>query len=132
MMERDEGLTKRVILSDEATFQLSGKVNKHTIQIWLYEKPIAVVEMKCDSPEVNVLCCFQEMCVLSILLCEEECYREGVPKNVSNLVNATTGRRRQVHFPTRRCPTTLASASHASTTKTSSAHVHLVTRPYTV
>jgi hypothetical protein len=26
----------------------------------------------------------------------------------------------------------LASASHASTTKTSSAHVHLVTRPYTV
>jgi hypothetical protein len=50
MMERDEGLSKRIIFSDEATFHLSGKVNRHNIQIWVSEKPVAVVEMDRDSP----------------------------------------------------------------------------------
>jgi hypothetical protein len=54
MMERDEGLLKRIIFSDEATFYLSGKVNRHNIQIWGSEKPVAVEEMECDSPKVNV------------------------------------------------------------------------------
>jgi hypothetical protein len=43
MMERDEGLSKRIIFSDEATFLLSGTVNRHNIQIWVSEKPVAVV-----------------------------------------------------------------------------------------
>jgi hypothetical protein len=56
MMERDEGLSKRIIFSDEATFHLSRKANRHNIRIWGSEKPVAVVEMERDSPKVNVFC----------------------------------------------------------------------------
>jgi hypothetical protein len=56
MMERDEGLSKRIIFSDEVTFHLSGNVNRHYIRIWGSEKPVAVVEIERDSPKVNVFC----------------------------------------------------------------------------
>jgi hypothetical protein len=56
MMERDENLSKMIIFSDEATFHLPGKVNRHNIRIWGSEKPVAVVEMEHDSPKVNVFC----------------------------------------------------------------------------
>jgi hypothetical protein len=56
MMERDENLSERTIFSDDATFHLSGKVNRHNIGIWESEKPVAVVEIERDSPKVNVFC----------------------------------------------------------------------------
>jgi hypothetical protein len=56
MMERDEGLSKRIIFSDESTFHLSGKVNRHSVRIWGSEKPVSVVQMERDSPRVNVFC----------------------------------------------------------------------------
>jgi hypothetical protein len=56
MMARDEGLSKWIIFSDEATFHLSVKVNRHNIRIWGSEKPVAVVEMERDSPRVKVFC----------------------------------------------------------------------------
>jgi hypothetical protein len=49
-------LSKRIIFSDEATFHLSGKANRHNIRIWGSEKPVAVVEMERESPKVNVFC----------------------------------------------------------------------------
>jgi hypothetical protein len=63
MMERNQGLLKRIIFSDEATFHLSRKVNRHNIQIWGSEKPVAVVGMECDSPKVNVFCAASRRCV---------------------------------------------------------------------
>jgi hypothetical protein len=56
MMERHERLSKRIICSDEATFHLSGKVNTHNIWVWRSKKPVAVVEMECNSPKVNMFC----------------------------------------------------------------------------
>ena len=40
--------------SDEATFHVSGKVNKHNIQIWGSQNPCEVLER--DSPKINVWC----------------------------------------------------------------------------
>jgi hypothetical protein len=103
MMERGEDLSKRIIFSDEATFHLSGKVNRHNIRTWGFEKPVAVVEMERDIPKVNVLFCrFQKTRVRPVLICGEVCYGTGVPENITKTVNATTRRRGGVHFPKRR------------------------------
>jgi hypothetical protein len=56
MMEKDKGLSKRIIFNDKGTFHLSRKVNRHNIRIWGSEKPVAVVEMECDSPKVTMFC----------------------------------------------------------------------------
>jgi hypothetical protein len=56
MMARDEGLSKRIVFSDEATIHLSGKFNRHNIRIRGSQKPVSVVELERDSPKVNVIC----------------------------------------------------------------------------
>ena len=40
--------------SDEATFHVSGKVNKHNIRIWGSQNPCEVFER--DSPKINIWC----------------------------------------------------------------------------
>ena len=40
--------------SDEATFHVSGKVNKHNIRIWGSQNPCEVLER--NSPKINVWC----------------------------------------------------------------------------
>ena len=52
----DEAFLKRVCFSDEATFHLSGKLNKHNVRIWGSENPHASRELQRDSPKVNVWC----------------------------------------------------------------------------
>jgi hypothetical protein len=52
----DETFAERLIFSDEATFHVSGKVNRHNIRIWGTEKPCSVIEHQRDSPKVNVFC----------------------------------------------------------------------------
>ena len=42
--------------SDEATFHVSGKVNKHNIRIWGSQNPCEVLETERDSPKINVWC----------------------------------------------------------------------------
>ena len=42
--------------SDEATFHVSGKVNKHNIRIWGSQNPCEVLERERDSPKINVWC----------------------------------------------------------------------------
>jgi hypothetical protein len=42
--------------SDEATFQLSGKVNHHNLRIWGTAHPHATIEHESDSPKLNVFC----------------------------------------------------------------------------
>jgi hypothetical protein len=43
------------IISDESTFHISGKVNRH-VHAWGTEQPHAQTEHQCDSPKVNVFC----------------------------------------------------------------------------
>ena len=40
---------KRVIFSDEATFHVSGKLNKHNMRIWGYKQPHVIRELQRDS-----------------------------------------------------------------------------------
>ncbi|PNF42612.1 hypothetical protein B7P43_G01283 [Cryptotermes secundus] len=55
MME-DENFISRLIFSNEATFHLSGTVNRHNVRIWGTEHPHETVEHERDSPKVNVFC----------------------------------------------------------------------------
>jgi hypothetical protein len=74
--------------------------------IGIWEACHCVGNVTWQSKNDRVLCRFQQMCVQPCL--REECYGIGVPENVTKLINATNHRRRGVHFPTKRCPTTLA------------------------
>ena len=47
---------KRVCFSNEATFHVSGKLNKYNVRIWGSENPHASRELQRDSPKVNVWC----------------------------------------------------------------------------
>jgi hypothetical protein len=55
LMEED-GFFERLIFSDECTFHLCGKVNRHNVRLWRTENPKSVVEVARDSPKVNVFC----------------------------------------------------------------------------
>jgi hypothetical protein len=46
----------KVVFSDEATFHLSGKINRHNVRIWGTENPHETVEHVLDSPKLNVFC----------------------------------------------------------------------------
>ncbi|PNF16639.1 hypothetical protein B7P43_G06415 [Cryptotermes secundus] len=50
----DELFPPRVIFSDEATFHLSGKVNRHNVRIWGLQDTHVTLEYVRDSPKVNV------------------------------------------------------------------------------
>ncbi|PNF28849.1 hypothetical protein B7P43_G04437 [Cryptotermes secundus] len=52
----DELFLLRVIFSDETTFHLSGKVNRHNVRIWGLQNPHVTLERVRDSPKVNVFC----------------------------------------------------------------------------
>ena len=54
-MEED-GFFERLIFSDECTFHLCGKVNRHNVRIWGTENPKSVVEVAREYPKVNVFC----------------------------------------------------------------------------
>ena len=55
-ISEDEEFLKRICFSDEATFQVSGKLNKHNVRIWGSEHPHKIRELERDSPKVNVWC----------------------------------------------------------------------------
>ena len=50
-ISEDKAFLKRVCFSDEATFHVSGKLNKHNVRI-----SHATRELQRDSPKVNVWC----------------------------------------------------------------------------
>ena len=51
-----DGFADSLIFSDEATFHLPGKVNRHNVNIWGTENPRVVIENVRESPKVNVFC----------------------------------------------------------------------------
>jgi len=55
-MENDDDLLAKIIFSDEANFNLSGKVNRYNVRIWGSENPHATLEVERDCPKLNVFC----------------------------------------------------------------------------
>jgi hypothetical protein len=64
----EECFIERLIFPDEASFHISGKVNRHSIHIWGMEQPHAQIEHQRDSPKVNVFCEVSREKVQSIFL----------------------------------------------------------------
>ncbi|KFM71496.1 hypothetical protein X975_02205, partial [Stegodyphus mimosarum] len=52
----DAELLKRIMFSDEASFHLSGIVNRHNVRIWGSENTHEYREAQRDFPKVNVWC----------------------------------------------------------------------------
>ncbi|GBN32483.1 hypothetical protein AVEN_262031-1 [Araneus ventricosus] len=55
-IEDDENYLRKWFFSDESTFHVSGKVNKHKCRIWGSENLHDYRELERDSPKVNVWC----------------------------------------------------------------------------
>lgn len=55
-IDEDNSYLENVIISNEATFHVSGYVNRHNCRIWGTEPPHAVREKAHSSPKVNVWC----------------------------------------------------------------------------
>lgn len=55
-LETDNNFLNRIFFSDEATFHVSGKVNRHNVRIWGPENPHFHQEHTRDSEKVNVWC----------------------------------------------------------------------------
>lgn len=55
-MEEDDSFLSRVIFSDEATFHINGKVNRHNVRIWGLQNPHVTLEHERDTPKLNVFC----------------------------------------------------------------------------
>ncbi|KFM58440.1 hypothetical protein X975_09349, partial [Stegodyphus mimosarum] len=53
-IEDDAEFLKPIMFSDEASFHLSGIVNRHNVRIWGSENPHEYPETQRDSPKVNV------------------------------------------------------------------------------
>ena len=56
IMSSDDHFLEKVQFSGEATFHVSGTVNRRNVRIWGSENPHAYVEHQCDSPTVDVFC----------------------------------------------------------------------------
>jgi hypothetical protein len=69
LMSSDGHFLQKVQFSDEATFHVSGAVNRRNVRIWGSENPYAYMEHQCDSQSQCVLCNLQSKSVRSLLLC---------------------------------------------------------------
>jgi hypothetical protein len=53
-LDKDNEFLRKIMFSDEATFHVSGKVNKQNVCIWGSEHPHTTVKHIRDSPKFNV------------------------------------------------------------------------------
>jgi hypothetical protein len=49
-------MLSKILFSDEATFHVHGKVNRHNVRVWGPEQPWRVTEHERDSPKENMFC----------------------------------------------------------------------------
>ena len=56
LMSSDDHFLEKAQFSDEATFHVSGAVNRRNVRIWGCKNPHAYVEHQRDSPKVNMFC----------------------------------------------------------------------------
>ena len=59
----DDGFNDLLVFSDEATFHVNGKVNKHNTRIWGTENPHELLEHQRDSLNVTVFCAMSKKAV---------------------------------------------------------------------
>ena len=52
----EDGFPEKLVFSDETTFHVCGKANRHNVRIWGTENPDATMEHVRDLPKVNVFC----------------------------------------------------------------------------
>ena len=78
-----------LIFSDEATFHLSGKVNRHNVHIWGTENPRVVVQNVRDSPRTNVFCAISNEKVYGPFFFEEPTVNGMLYLHVRKLADAT-------------------------------------------
>ena len=52
----DPAYLENVFFTDEATFHISGFVNRQNVRIWGKENPREVRQYERDSPKLNVWC----------------------------------------------------------------------------
>ena len=73
MQERfaGDGFADSLIFSEEATFHLSGKVNRYNLRIWGTENPRVVIQNVRDSLKVNVFCAISNEKVYGPFFLEE-------------------------------------------------------------
>ena len=55
-IDNDNRFLENIIFSDEATFHISGRVNRHNCRIWGDENPHELYEHERDSSKVSVWC----------------------------------------------------------------------------
>ena len=60
----DDTFQSRLIFSDEATFHLSGKVNRHNVRIRRLQNSQEALEHERESPKVNVFCALSQTKVI--------------------------------------------------------------------
>lgn len=56
LRRRDRHFLDKLIMSDEASFHLNGKVNKHNCRVWASENPRNFHQYVRSSPKVTVWC----------------------------------------------------------------------------
>jgi len=50
-IENDNDFVNRLTFSDESTFHLTGKVNRHNVHTWGTETPHVIIEHERNSPK---------------------------------------------------------------------------------
>jgi hypothetical protein len=66
--ENNDGL---IFFSDEATFHVSGMVNKHNCRIWSRENPFVTMEVAMNSPKVTVWCAMSSKIIIGPFFFDE-------------------------------------------------------------
>ena len=56
---------------DEATFHLSGKMNRHSCRIWGTEKPDEIWQLERNSPKINVWCALRRSRIIGPFFFQE-------------------------------------------------------------
>ena len=72
LMTSDVHFPEKAQFSDEATFNVSGAVNRRNVRIWGSENPHVHVEHQPDSPKVNVFCAISSQKVYGPFFFAEE------------------------------------------------------------
>lgn len=55
-LDNDESFLSKIVFSDEETFHINDRVNRHNVRIWRPFNQHATIEVECDSPIVIVFC----------------------------------------------------------------------------
>jgi hypothetical protein len=101
-MSFDNHFLEKVQFSDEATFRVSGAVNRRIVRIWGSENPHAYVEHQRDSPEVNVFCAFSSQKVYGPFFVAEKIVTGMTYLDMLRLWLVTVAKHADVHIPGRR------------------------------